>query len=113
MEIYSSLSSRKCAFEYYFKVARSMEQMYLARPTEDLGIDSILVFLSTPLAHGSQKSQIRHVLLASYKIKFKKCSNLAYDSLLNSFSPINKRKKRGWTHIKYGCNFSTEIVSLF
>ena len=29
-------SSRKCAFEY-------LEQMYLARPTEDLGIDSILV----------------------------------------------------------------------
>ena len=36
----SSLSSRKCAFEYFLK---KLEQMYLARPTEDLVIDSILV----------------------------------------------------------------------
>ena len=36
----SSLSSRKCAFEYFFK---QLEQAYLSRPTEDLGIDSILV----------------------------------------------------------------------
>ena len=41
MKIHSSLSSRKCAFEFFLK---KLEQMYMDRPTEDLGIDSILVF---------------------------------------------------------------------
>ena len=40
MNNYSSLNSRKCAFEYFLK---ELEQMYLARPAKDLGIHSILV----------------------------------------------------------------------
>ena len=40
MKINSSLSLRKCTFEYFLT---QLEQMYLARPTEDQGIDSMLV----------------------------------------------------------------------
>ena len=41
MKMYSSLSSRTCAFEYFLK---QLEQMYKARPTAKLSIDSTLVF---------------------------------------------------------------------
>ena len=37
-KIYSLLSSRKYASKYFLK--KLLEQMYLARPTEALGIDS-------------------------------------------------------------------------
>ena len=34
----------------FFKVARSIEQMYLARPTEDLGMDYILVSITNGIS---------------------------------------------------------------
>ena len=49
------MSSRKGAFEYFLK---KLEQMYLSKPTEVLGIDSILVHLMLCTVAASAYSQL-------------------------------------------------------